>query len=295
MSASVRAEAPAKINLRLLVLARETTGYHSLESLFCAVSLHDVITVSRAGPGLLLEVEGGIDMGPADSNLVVRAARRFYAEIDRPPAAVLRVAKRIPAAAGLGGGSSDAAATLRALNVLHGEPLDDARLLACGADLGSDVSFFLTPTPYALGWGRGQRLLSLPPLPPRPVLIARPEVDMPTPALFRRLAELRDGSPPAGGERITLEQITTWERLPEIARNDFEAVAPEWIPDFGAARETLARVARVALLAGSGSSIFGIFDEPDRLGPAREALREIGFETWEATTLQRWPTPAAQD
>ncbi|HEX2091942.1 MAG TPA: hypothetical protein VHG28_06045, partial [Longimicrobiaceae bacterium] len=185
MIAGVRVEAPAKVNLRLRILAREETGYHALETLFCAVSLADTVEVRPGGAGIALEVRGGVDTGPPEHNLVVRAAERFYRDLGGSPALRIELTKRIPAAAGLGGGSSDAAATLRALNLLHGEPFARAGLLQMAIGLGSDVPFFLCGSTLALGWGRGERLLALPPLPTRPVLIAHPGVAMPTGEAFR--------------------------------------------------------------------------------------------------------------
>nr|MBA2671838.1 4-(cytidine 5'-diphospho)-2-C-methyl-D-erythritol kinase [Gemmatimonadota bacterium] len=139
----VRIEAPAKVNLRLVVLAREESGFHGLETVFCALSMSDVLTLKRGVGGIALTVEGGIATGPPEENLVVRAARRFYSEIGEQPAIRIVLEKRIPSAAGLGGGSSDAAACLLALNTMYGEPLDTATLMQLGSELGSDVSFFL--------------------------------------------------------------------------------------------------------------------------------------------------------
>ena len=120
-------EAPAKINLRLVVLSREASGYHTLETLFCGVSLSDTIEIAPSATGIELEVSGDIDVGPTADNLVLRAARAFHERLGETAAIHIRLEKRIPVAAGLGGGSSDAAATLRVLNELHGRPFDDHR------------------------------------------------------------------------------------------------------------------------------------------------------------------------
>ncbi|HEV7589378.1 MAG TPA: hypothetical protein VGO40_14775, partial [Longimicrobium sp.] len=168
----VELAAPAKVNLRLCILAREESGYHALETLLCAISLADQIVVTRGDAGIRLTVEGGVDVGPPGRNLAVRAAERFYREMGAAPAIDLHLTKHIPAAAGLGGGSSDAAAVLRALNALHGEPLPPAALLRMAIELGADVPFFVCGSPFALAWGRGERVMPLPPLPPLPVLVA---------------------------------------------------------------------------------------------------------------------------
>lgn len=286
----VRAEAPAKVNLRLRVLAREASGYHGLESLFCAVSLADTLELHAGAPGIRLEVAGGVETGPPERNLVVRAAERFHRALGTEPALDVRLHKRIPSAAGLGGGSSDAAAALRALNALHGEPFGRAELLHMAAGLGSDVPFFLCGSPLALGWGRGERLLALPPLPPRPVLVAHPGVAMPTPEAFRRVAERRGESWEPEAFAFGLQLLDGWPGVSALAENDFEAPAFERIPVLAAAREAMHGAgALVSLLAGSGAALFGVFPSTDERDDAERRLRPLGLATWTARTLEEEP------
>jgi 4-diphosphocytidyl-2-C-methyl-D-erythritol kinase len=294
MPATVEILAPAKVNLRLKVLAQLTSGYHSLESVFCALSLCDRLRVTRGGGDVRLLVQGDVDVGPPGENLVVRAARRFYLEIGGVEDGVtIELTKEIPSAAGLGGGSSDAAATLRALNALHDEPLSAERLLQLGSELGSDVPFFLCGSPLALGWGRGERLLALPPLPERAVLVAHPGVPMPTGQAFQRIAELRGGGyePPAFS--LSAADLTSWAAIAVVAENDFEEPAFERIPQLAAARSAMLEAgAEIALLAGSGASLFGIF--PDGAAPTdcETAVRALGFRVWSASTLRTLPEPS---
>lgn len=286
----VRAEAPAKVNLRLRVLAREASGYHSLESLFCAVSLADAVEVRAGEPGVRLEVLGGVETGPPENNLVVRAAERFHAALGVPAALDVRLEKRIPSAAGLGGGSSDAAATLRALNALHGEPFGRAELLGMAIELGSDVPFFLCGSTLALGWGRGERLLALPALPPRAVLVAHPGVAMPTGDAFRRIAERRGGAWEPEAFAFGLELLGGWPGVSALAENDFEAPAVERIPVLAAAREAMQGPgALVCLLAGSGASMFAVYPSTDERDEAERQVRALGLATWTAQTLAEEP------
>lgn len=288
----IEVDAPAKVNLWLRVLAQETSGYHALETVFCALSLCDRLRVEEAADGVELSVQGGVDTGPVEDNLVVRAARRFYQGLGRAPAVRLTLHKRIPSAAGLGGGSSDAAAALRALNALHGDPVPAETLLQWGIELGSDVPFFLGDSPLALGWSRGERLLALPPLPSRPVLVAHPGVPMPTGGAFRRIAELRGGSFEPHARCLPLAGLQDWDALAALSHNDFQPVALERIPQLDAGLRALSQAgAQIALLAGSGASLFGVFRAPDELEPAETALRALGFATWRASTLERWPDP----
>lgn len=292
----IRIPAPAKINLRLLVLAREDTGYHSLETLFCGIDLADELEVQKADEGVRLEVQGDVDTGPAEKNLVVRAAHAFLEESGLARGVTIRLRKRIPAEAGLGGGSSDGAATLRALNSLYEEPIDPDRLLEVGATLGSDVAFFLSPTPYALAWGRGQRLMSLPPLPQAHVLVAKPDDAIATPAAFARLSELREGNHPHAAGATSTDRLGSWQRVAKRAVNDLEPPAFEAIPSLpDAKRELVECGASLALLAGSGSSLFGIFHEEDALAGAEKAMRRMGLRTWRCRTLNQWPEPGSRD
>jgi 4-diphosphocytidyl-2-C-methyl-D-erythritol kinase len=287
----VRVEAPAKINLRLVVLARETSGYHSLETLFCAVSLCDRIEIGPAEAGITLEVEGQVDTGAPEHNLVMRAAQKFYAETGMEPSIHIRLEKKIPSAAGLGGGSSDAAATLRALNSLHGHLIDSASLAGWGSALGSDVPFFLCDSPYAFAWGRGERLLSLPPPPMRSVLIAHPGFAMPTSEVFARFAELRLADPQRVSAFVADPYgLSSWPVISNLARNDLESAVMVDHPDIQRAKDILLQSgASLALLSGSGASVFGIFNDPEGLEVANRGLREIGFSTWVSNTLKRWP------
>jgi 4-diphosphocytidyl-2-C-methyl-D-erythritol kinase len=284
--------APAKVNLRLKVLAREESGFHALETVFCALSLADELEVHRTGdPGVRLTVEGGVDTGPPERNLVVRAAERFYRTLRRPPKLDVRLRKRIPSAAGLGGGSSDAAAMLRALNALEGCPLATGDLLAIGAELGSDVPFFLCGSPLALAWSRGERLLALPPLPPRPVLVAHPGAAMPTPEAFRRLASTR-GSYAAAGAALALDDLTDWDGISAVAENDFDAIAVAEMPLLADALATMrAAGAEVALLAGSGAAVFGIFRDAAERDAAGAAVERLGMTCCAAETLVKLPEP----
>ena len=128
-------EAPAKINVELKILGKDESGYHQLETHFAAVGLCDVLTIALAETGLELIVEGA-DLGDPRDNLVYRAATAFFAEAKMAEGARMTLEKAIPAGAGLGGGSSDAAASLKLLNRLHGDPLTDEKLDGLGGGLG---------------------------------------------------------------------------------------------------------------------------------------------------------------
>jgi 4-diphosphocytidyl-2-C-methyl-D-erythritol kinase len=235
-------------------------------------------------------VAGGVNLGPEDENLVVLAARRYLREMGGAGGVRIELNKRIPVAAGLGGGSSDAAATLRAMNRLWGDPLDDGDLLQLGVELGSDVPFFLGGSTLALGWSRGERLLALPSPPSVSVLVAHPGEPMPTRGAFQRLGKLRGGEYRPRAFRLRLEDLSTWSGAAAIAENDFDAVAGEAIPRLLEAMDSLrAAGAIISLLAGSGASVFGIFPDSVGMDEADRQLSHAGFATWRCRTLEAFP------
>lgn len=267
----MRASAHAKINLRLVVLAEETSGYHQIETIFCRIALADGLVIETTGDaGIILDVRDA-DLGPVEDNLVMRAARAWFeaAGIDAHHAITLH--KRIPAGAGLGGGSSDAAATLRMLDEMHEHALGSRRLLEIAASLGSDVPFFMTDAPIALAWGRGERILTHRGPDAAPAVVVVPATSVST---ARAYASLGDRVGVAGPMMIDASALASWDGLVTVACNDFERVM---LPEIPALTPVLALLrshgARVAQLTGSGSAVFGIFDLADAADAAAEGLR----------------------
>ncbi len=256
--------ARAKVNLRLRVLGREVSGYHALETIFLALDLADEIDIELASSDIHIEVSGDSAV-PADrSNLCCRAVARFGEAIGRDPSVRIRLRKRIPSGAGLGGGSSDAAAVLVALNEAEGAPLDAAELAALGGTIGSDIPFFVSGAAMALGWERGRRMLPLPPPPRRPVLLVVPPFQIPTAEAYAWLSADRASAPAVehGFALPAAERLARWSELERLAANDFESVVfPRW-PALERARDALRTAgAGIALLCGSGSCVFGVFTD----------------------------------
>lgn len=271
----MRLRAPAKINLRLRILARETTGYHQLETIFCAIDLADALELRPADRGIDLVVEGA-ELGPPEGNLVHRAARAFFDVAGIEPAVAIRLEKRIPAGAGLGGGSSDAAAALVGLNRLFGDPLDSDTIRRLGADLGSDVPFFLCGSPLALAWGRGERLYALPGLPQAPALVVVPPFGISTAEAYAALADRRAAAH-STPQPVVLspDSVGGWTGIAEISGNDFEAPTFERYPGLREARNALLDAgAIVAHLSGSGSALFGVFPDVEARDAAVALLRD---------------------
>jgi 4-diphosphocytidyl-2-C-methyl-D-erythritol kinase len=272
--------APAKINLFLRVVGRRADGYHELDSVFIPVSLCDDVRVEVRGTAqsvmpttLALACDrGGIP--PGDQNLAWRAAAAFLAElepeIDRPHQVAIELRKKIPAGAGLGGGSSDAGAVLRMMAALC-RVEDRARLAAVALALGADVPFFLDPRCAHVG-GVGERIASLEAgPPPLQMVIAVPPIEVSTAEIFRALAPQQWSGPvPAAHLRALAEGAISQPML----QNDLAAVAMARHPEIGRLRSALiAAGASAASMSGSGGAVFGIFADADTAARVAAKLR----------------------
>lgn len=261
---AVAVRAAAKVNLRLRILARETSGYHQLETIFLRLDLADVVRVRRAR-GYALDVAGDLSaaaLGPAEKNLAWRAAHAYSEAARSTDGWAIELEKHIPVGGGLGGGSADAGAVLRALDAMSTKPLGEARLLAIAATLGADVPFLTSTRACALGWGRGERLLALQPPPERHVALLVPAFGVNTAEAYGWLSS-RSGAP-TGAETGILDPaaLATWDGLTAVATNDFETVVAAHHPVLAALVETLrAAGCAPAMLSGSGSVVFGVLPE----------------------------------
>jgi 4-diphosphocytidyl-2-C-methyl-D-erythritol kinase len=284
---AVEIDAPAKVNLALDVFEREPSGYHRIETYFQMLELADHLHIELTrSTGIELEVEGA-ELGSNEENLAYRAARAYLRAAGRGGVHLL-LEKRIPAGAGLGGGSSDAAATLRALDALIGG-LPEDRLVRMAAELGSDVPFFLCGSTLALGRGRGERLTALPPLPAAPVILAFPGVHVSTAAAYHALDRERgglerahplDGGGPnrsrgPGGPRLPLpHDPSDWSTVERFARNDFEELVCAMHAEVARVRAALRRTGpRFAMLSGSGSALFAVYPTQEAAQRASAQLR----------------------
>ncbi len=278
MTAAARVSAQAKINLILRVLAREASGYHSIESVFLRLDLADHVTV-RIAPGRALECHGqavpASGLGPIERNLAFRAAVAYADAVGWPSGFSIEVEKRIPVGAGLGGGSADAGAVLRALDALSPTPLG-SRLIELATPLGADVPFMTIDSPMALAWGRGERLFPMHVLDPRPVLIVMPDFSVSTADAYGWLA-LDRGSYVPIAEVLPPNSVATWEGIVAVASNDFQRVVARRHAVIGELVDEMSAMnAMLAMMSGSGSSVFGVFDAP---ADAAALTRSTGFTT----------------
>jgi 4-diphosphocytidyl-2-C-methyl-D-erythritol kinase len=286
--------ASAKINLDLRVGARRPDGYHDLQTIFQTLDLHDTLSVESArGPFVL---DGDPALMPLDrTNLVWRAAEalwRFSGKGGEPRGARVLVTKRIPPQAGLGGGSSDAAAALIGLSRVWRLRVPMADLIAMSATLGSDVPFFLVGG-TALGLGRGERLYPLANLPRRHVVLVLPDFGVSTQDAYRWLAEDRGGGSGRGIPHSELEtsDLAHWTLDPEGFRNDLEVVVERHHHEIAAVRRCLvSEGAELARMSGSGSAVFGLFSAGQRARRAAARLSRDGYRVTLSRTRPRTTT-----
>lgn len=279
----------AKINLGLQVLGKRADGYHELRTVFQTVALHDLLEVRlEKGSGVDLECDAA-ELSGSD-NLAARAAATMVEELHLRRRVRLILRKRIPWGAGLGGGSSDAAAALRAVAQLAGKRLPFERLLKLGAALGADVPFFLLGG-TALGLGRGTEVYALPDFTRRQVVLAFPGVRINTATAYADL-DRRDASltGPSETDKIFSFCASVWGTQGSRLKNDFETVVFSANPQVARLKRLFTRAgASPALLSGSGSAVYGLFDsrsQADRAGRSVKA-RHPESSVWVSRMVSR--------
>ncbi|HEX7121167.1 MAG TPA: 4-(cytidine 5'-diphospho)-2-C-methyl-D-erythritol kinase [Gemmatimonadaceae bacterium] len=293
---TARVRAQAKLNLVLRVLARETTGYHQVESVLCRIDLADEVVVRVVPRGRTLHCTGERlprgGLGPLERNLAWRAAGAYASVAGWPEGFAIEIDKRIPVGGGLGGGSADAGAVLRALNALNPSPLPAPALLGLAGSLGADVPFLTQDqSPLALAWGRGEHLLALPPLPERACWLFCPDVSVATAEAYGWLADLPPHRAPVLYELPTLG---SWEGIARIARNDFEDVVAARHPVIARTLSTLRSPGAEGLLGadalvqltGTGSTIYALLGG-DRRDAAAWRSDEPGLDVLQTSTATR--------
>lgn len=272
--AAVELPSPAKINLFLAITGRRADGYHELWSWMVPLALSDRVSIRMGGDSIRIRCDHP-DVPEDATNTAFRAARIFLTQLarlaDKAPAGVeILIEKRIPVAAGLGGGSSNAAAVLTGLNDLFGCPLSHSCLMKLAVGIGADVPFFLFGGP-ALASGIGERLRVAPLMDRRAVLLVNPGIKVSTRTVFKNLnltltnccQKLKNL--PFGGKIVAPDGYLC---------NDLEPVTAAWYPQIGAIKAGLLdHGAEGALMSGSGPTVFGLFESTARAEKALGQLR----------------------
>lgn len=278
---------PAKINLGLFILRKRPDGYHELETLFQMVGLYDEMEMERLpSPGIEFHCDHP-DIPSDDANLAVQAARLLWETFpDRVRGGVrIKLNKVIPSGAGLGGGSGNAAGTLMGLNALWDLRLTRQELIQLAPKLGADVAFFLS-TPCALGTGRGERLTPAQPAKKFYALLVFPRFQIATAWVYKNLnLELTKKENNISILRKFLSQSEI-ANLGDSLRNDLESVVIPKYPVVQTLKDELrARGAQGALMSGSGSTVFGIFENLARAQNARANLKRENRDIFLTETI----------
>jgi 4-diphosphocytidyl-2-C-methyl-D-erythritol kinase len=287
----LRVLAPAKINWALEVLRIRPDGYHEIRSILQTIDLHDVITLTEAH-GVTLSISGEAGMlgdEPVEANLAYRAAVSFQRRAGASRGVHISLEKHVPVAAGLGGGSSDAAAVLRGLNVLWDVRQPDANLVEIAGEIGSDPPFFVVGG-TAMATGRGDRVESLPDAIAPAIVLATPpqgERGDKTASMYRALSpdNFSDGYVSIGVREIVLAGRTI---VDDELTNVFEHVTARMQPATALAMESLRVQGHEPHLAGSGPSFYLLWPGPaSRPEEFHEQIREQGFEPRAVAVLSR--------
>jgi 4-diphosphocytidyl-2-C-methyl-D-erythritol kinase len=292
---SVTVRANAKVNLFLKVKGLRPDGYHEIETVYHSISLSDTITVSASRGGV--SVVCGNDVVPLDAtNLAARAAEAVVALAARRggsrgvPGMKIEIEKEVPVGSGLGGGSADAAGALVAANRLGGLGLATRDLETAAEGIGADVKFMLRGG-CAIGRGRGDQLERIEPLPPLPVVVVVPPVTVSTTWAYGSLKiPLTTGGTSLN---IIAGALKNGEilSLRDVLENDFERLIFDRHPEIGRIKYALLGMgARVALLSGSGSAVFGIFAERRLARACCEVVSHLGLEVFAGTLAARGVT-----
>jgi 4-diphosphocytidyl-2-C-methyl-D-erythritol kinase len=271
--------APAKVNLTLHILARRADGYHELESLVAFAGVCDWLEFEPGGP-LSLEVTGpsAPSAGPADDNLVLRAARALAKAAPGLRLGRFRLFKALPVAAGLGGGSSDAAAALRALGDANNIARDDPRLWAAARATGADVPVCLAPRARMMR-GTGELIGPALGLAPMPAVLVNPGVAVPTPQVFAGLGLARgEIFAHAGPRGVGADVFKTLGQCRNDLQPSAEAIAPQIREAIGLLKSVGA--VRLARMTGSGATCFALYSDRHAAAGAARALKKARPAWW---------------
>ena len=270
----IREKACAKLNISLDVMDRRPDGYHDMLMVMQSVSLWDDVHIVLDSSGRA-SAESNLKFIPGDErNLAVKAALRYFREIGEQKAGVhISMKKRIPVGAGMAGGSADAAAVLKGLNKLYENRLDKVRLIEIAADVGSDVPFCVMGG-TALARGRGEVLEALPPMPQCFFVICKPEFSISTPELFRKLDSASSRRHPDTAGIISAIEKGELSQICRRMYNVFEDVDDRRMRTVSQIKgRLLDEGAMSAIMTGTGSAVFGVFEQEEQARSASEKLR----------------------
>lgn len=267
----IRALSPAKVNLCLHVLAKRQDGYHEIASLMQRISLCDEMTFKKLNRGIRVCCPDS-DLPENEENIAFRAAQSFFARFPQIEGGIeITIHKRIPVAAGLGGGSSNAATTLMTLNEIYKTPCSKETLMEIGGNLGADVPFFIFAQP-AWAFGIGERLQAAENIPSHVLVLVNPGFPLSTKMIYQGL-NLRLTNKAI---HYSIPRFCSIRDLAKGLFNDLEAVSVGMHPVISDIKEELLRHGALsALMSGSGPTVFGIFESEQQADAAQQKLAQV--------------------
>lgn len=278
---------PAKINISINVKNKLASGYHSVEMIMQTIDLFDIITVEKTQSGISIQCDN--PKLPCDQeNIALKAAELFFAKCPDKGGAKITLKKNIPIAAGLGGGSSDAAGVLKALNELYKNCLTDIQLIQLSRQLGSDVSFFLYGgTQYARG--KGDEITKLPDLEGIHVILVNPGFPVSTQWVYNNLDLSNMGERPNISNLISAVEAMDINYIAKNMKNVLESVTLKEYPELKTLKDQLIELGALgSLMSGSGPTVFGIFPDEDTAKAAKEELLKQYKGVYHTMTIGRW-------
>jgi 4-diphosphocytidyl-2-C-methyl-D-erythritol kinase len=277
---STTVKAPAKVNLFLKVLSRRSDGYHNIETLFERIAIFDTIKISKIPEGIIVKSDRPVTKNPKD-NLVYRAAQSILRRSKVKSGVEIRIKKRIPIAAGLGGGSSDAAATIIGIDKLFKLNLTRANMMSIGKKIGADVPFFLLDTPFALGKGIGGNLNIVKSGAQLWHLLVFPGFRVSTKSVYKEF----DSGKIAGSKRLTgkksgvkmISSLTDYRAMEQLLYNDLERASISKKGIIGEIKNSLGRLLdKKFIVSGSGPSLFCLYSTgKEALAARRKVLSNM--------------------
>jgi 4-diphosphocytidyl-2-C-methyl-D-erythritol kinase len=271
----IRLRAFAKVNYALEVRGLRPDGYHEISTVLQSISLADEVEIERAERGfeLIVEPEGVEEVGPLEENTVYKAWIRLSERIGDALPVRIRLRKQIPAGAGLGGGSADAAAALVGLNELFGAGLDETELREVGLRIGADVPFCITGG-TALGEGIGEVLGALQPPPPHYLVVAKPDAGAETARVYRAYDERPEKGNPSVAPVVEALRVGDLGSLARSLSNDLTLVTKDLLPEIGVLEEALLHAGALGIaMSGTGTAVYGLFGSGEEARVAGERLQ----------------------
>lgn len=269
----MKIKAYAKINLGLDVIGKRDDGYHEVRMIMQTIDLFDVLTVEKNESGITITTNRD-DLSVGDDNLIHKAAKLIMDECGVTGGIKVHLEKNIPVAAGLAGGSTDAAATLIAVNEMFGLGLSTEDLMKLGVKIGADVPYCIMGG-TALSEGIGEILTPLSPCPEWPVLIAKPPVSVSTAHVYRSYRPENVDHPDIDAIADAIRNGDL-NKVADSMKNVLESVTASEIPDIGCIKSIMNSEGGHSLMSGSGPTVFGLFDSPDAIKRAYERLKQTG-------------------